>query len=251
MFASVLVALAGRADSRDALVLGTQLAPADGRVLVAHVMATSATPLTGGTAAAASRRASLRDAGEEVYATLGPDPRVRFLAMSGLPFAEAVTALAGREHADVIAVAQSLLGQDPGARQLLARAPCPVTIAPYGQRFLRAFAPVRITVVCGPPGHGDDAVRVAATLAERIGADVRLIAADDQAADAWLERARALAPTAAATRVAGRGPAALLAQTRAEDLLVVGVADAELLRQAACPVLVAPAAAHVAHHAAA
>ena len=77
VFASVLVALAGHIEGRDALVLAAQLAGDDAPIVVAHVMATSAAPLTGGTEAAARRRAGLRDAGGEVYATLGPDPRVR------------------------------------------------------------------------------------------------------------------------------------------------------------------------------
>src|SRR6478672_424078 len=86
MFASVLVALAGHTEGRDALVLAAQLADDDATIVVAHVMATSAAPLTGGTEAAARRRSHLRDAGKEVYATLGPDPRVRYLPLSGMPF---------------------------------------------------------------------------------------------------------------------------------------------------------------------
>ncbi|HSS58655.1 MAG TPA: universal stress protein, partial [Solirubrobacteraceae bacterium] len=110
MFASVLVALAGHTEGRDALVLAAQLADDDATIVVAHVMATSAAPLTGGTEAAARRRSYLRDAGEEVYATLGPDPRVRYLPLSGMPFADAVEALARRERPDAIVVGQNLLG---------------------------------------------------------------------------------------------------------------------------------------------
>ena len=51
-------------------------------------------------------------------------------------------------------------------------------------------------------------------------------------------------PAAAATRVAGRGAGALVAQTRGDiDVLVIGGADDKVLRQAACPVLVVPATA--------
>ena len=60
VFASVLVALAGRA----ALVLASQLAGPDGAIVVAHVMASTAAPLAGGSGAAARRRADLHDAGE-------------------------------------------------------------------------------------------------------------------------------------------------------------------------------------------
>jgi nucleotide-binding universal stress UspA family protein len=245
MFASVLVALAGQAEGRDALVLAAQLADADGRIVVTHVMATSPAPLTGGSEAAARRRASLRDAGEEVYAALGPDPRVRYLPISGVPFAEAVRSVARRERTDAVVLGQNLLGQEPGARELVASAPCPVVVAPYGHRFVRAFTPARVTVACGPPGPGDDAVRLATVLAERVGAHVRLIAAGDGLADEWLAHAQGLAPAAAATRVAGLGAAALIGQTRADvDVLVIAGADDEVLRQAGCPVLVVAPPAH-------
>jgi nucleotide-binding universal stress UspA family protein len=246
VFASALVALTGHIEGRDALVLAAQLAGDDAPIVVAHVMATSAAPLTGGTEAAARRRARLRDAGAEVYATLGPDPRVRYLPVSGMPFADAIEALARRERPDAIVVGQNILGGEPGMARLLAEAPCPVVVAPYGHRFVRAFAPARITVVCGPAGPIDDAVALASALAGRVGADVRLIAAGDDAAAAegWLAHAQALAPAAGATRVAGRGAGALVAQTRGDvDVMVIAGRDDEILRQAACPVLVVPAAA--------
>jgi nucleotide-binding universal stress UspA family protein len=239
---SIVVALSGQAEGRDALVLAAQLAQVDARVVVAHVMATSAAPLVGGTEAAARRRASLRDGGQEVYATLGPDPRVSYLPLSGLPFAEAVLGLARRERADAIVVAQTLVSGEPGVGQLFADAPCPVIVAPYGHRFLRPFDPARVTVVCGPPGPTDEAVVVATKLAERAGADVRLIAAGDGRAEEWLSHAQQLAPTATATRVAGRGAGAVVAQTRGDvDVLVIAGADHELLRHAECPVIVVPA----------
>jgi nucleotide-binding universal stress UspA family protein len=241
VFASVLVTLAGKAESRDALVLAAQLAGADGRIVVAQVMTTSAEPLSGGGEAAARRRACLRDAGEEVYATLGPDARVRYLPISGVPFAEAVCSVARREGADAVVLGQSLLGHEPDARAFLATAPCPVAVAPYGHRFVRGFAPARITVACGPPGPADGAVTLATVLAERAGAHVRLIVAGGNLAEEWLAHAQGLAPAAAVTRVAGRGAVALMAQTRGDtDVMVTAGADDELLRQAGCPVLVVP-----------
>jgi nucleotide-binding universal stress UspA family protein len=248
VFASVVVALAGHTESRDALVLASQLAADDAPIVVAHVMATSAAPLAGGTEAAARRRAGLRDAGSEVYATLGPDPRVRYLPVSGMPFADALEALARRERPDAIVVGQNILAGEPGMARLLAEAPCPIVVAPYGHRFVRAFAPARITVACAPTGPMDEAVALASTLAERAGADVRLIAAgNDDAAEACLAHAQAVAPAAAATRVAGRGAGALVAQTRGDvDVMVIAGRDDEILRQAACPVLVVPAAARAA-----
>jgi nucleotide-binding universal stress UspA family protein len=224
MFDRVLVALAGHAENRDALLLGAQLADAEGTVLLAHVMATSPDRLTGGSAAASCRRERLRDAGEEIYATLGPDPRVHYLPLSGLPFEDAVRAVARREQADVIVVGQNLLGREPGARLLLSAAPCPVAVAPYGHRFAPPFAPARISVACGTPEVTDAAVRLAGGLAARPSASVRLVT------------------------LPGCGAAALLAQTQRDvDLLVIGTVDDEVLRQAACPVLVVPSLARDAH----
>jgi hypothetical protein len=252
VFASVLVALAGHIEGRDALVLAAQLADDDAPIVVTRVMATSAPQLTGGTEAVAGRRVDLRDGGGEVYATLGPDPRVRYVPVSGMPFADVVEALARRERPDAIVVGQNMLAGEPGTARLLAEAPCPILVAPYGHRFVRAFAPARITLACGPAGPIDDAMALMSALAERVGADMRLIAAGDDAAERWLAHARALAPAAAATRVAGRGAGALVAQTRAAvDVLVIAGADEEILRQAACPVLVVPAAPRAAHRVAA
>jgi hypothetical protein len=123
---------------------------------------------------------------------------------------------------------------------------------PGGHRFVRAFAPARVTVACGPPGPTDDAVGLAVALAGGIGADVRLIAVGDERAEHWLAHAQGLAPRAAATRVAGRGAGALVAHTRGDvDLLVLAGADDEVLRQAACPVLVLSTFARAAHRVAA
>jgi hypothetical protein len=252
VFASVLVALSGHAEGRDALVLAAQLAGADGPIVVAHVMATSASPLTGGNEAAARRRARLRDAGDEVYATLGPDPRARYLPLSGLPFAEAVGAVVRSEGPEAIVVGQNLIAREPGVRRLLADTRCPVAVAPHGHRFARRFAPARVTIACGPGESTDDGVRLATVLAECVGADVRLIAAGDGPAEEWLADAREPAPAAAATRVTGRGAAALVAQTHGDvDVLVTARPDFELLRQAARPVLVVPASAPLARRLAA
>jgi nucleotide-binding universal stress UspA family protein len=242
MFRSVLVALAGQADFRDALALGARLTQADGALLVAHAMTTSAGPLTGGSAAAAHRRDQLRDAGEEIYAAVGPDPRIRFVPLSGLPFADAVTMIARRERSDAIVIGQNLLARGAEAHALVTSAPCHVAVAPYGYRFVRLAEAPRIIVACGPPADTDDAVQCGRELAAELGGGLRLIAPNVAAADEWLEHAQRLAPTAAATRVAGHGRAALVDQTRSEtDILLSGRADEELLRQTVCPVLIVPA----------
>jgi nucleotide-binding universal stress UspA family protein len=247
VFARVLIALDSRADSRDALVLAAQLPRADGELVVAHILDTEATPLAGGTRAAASRRDRLRDRGEEVYATLGPDPRVRYLPVSGLPLADALITLARRERAEVLVIGQDLVGRDPEARRLVAGAPCPVAVAPYGHRFAGAFAPARIAVACAATDLAPHAVRLAEGLARGVGADLRLLAVGDGEADAWLDRAKSIAPAAETVRVQGRIGPELVAQTHADiDLIVIGGVVWELLRGAACPVLVLADAAAIA-----
>jgi nucleotide-binding universal stress UspA family protein len=144
VFASVLVALSAQAEGRDALVLGGQLVDADGSLVVGQVITTASAPLAGGPQAGARQR---EHAGGEVYATLGPDPRARYVRLSGLPFADAIGTLARRTSPDAIVVGQSLLGREPGMRRLLREAPCPIAVAPYGHRFVRGFRPDDVLVV--------------------------------------------------------------------------------------------------------
>jgi nucleotide-binding universal stress UspA family protein len=146
MFARVLMVLDSRADGRDALVLGAQLTDEDGALLVAHVLQTAPVPLAASARDAATQRARLRDYRDEVYATLGPDPRVRYLPVSGLPLAEAAAVLARREQAQVIVIGQSLLSRGGDAHALVANAPCPVAVAPYGHRFARSSELARIAL---------------------------------------------------------------------------------------------------------
>jgi hypothetical protein len=117
VFASVLVALAGHIEGRDALVLAAQLADDDAPIVVARVMATSPAPLSGGAEAAARRLAGLRHAGGEVYATLGPDPRVRYLAVSGMPFADAVEEILRQAACTVLVVPAAPRAADHVAAQ--------------------------------------------------------------------------------------------------------------------------------------
>jgi hypothetical protein len=197
VFARVLVALDSRSGRRDALLLGAQLARADGAVVVADLLPTSPTPLGGGTVAAARRRDSLRDAGEEVYAILGPDPRVRYLPVAGLPLVDAVGAIARSERASAVVLPQSVAADAAG---LVADAPCPIAIAPYGHRFARSFAPRRV----GVPAQD----------------------------------ARATELLAAAQRLLPDCVSALVDRGDDADLIVVGDVDTKLSRQARCPVLV-------------
>src|SRR5262245_10146518 len=126
MYARVLTLLDSRADRRDALVLGAQLTDEDGALLVADVLQTAPVALDGSARDAARQRARLRDYRGEVYATLGPDPRVRYLPVSGLLLAEAAVVLARREQAQVIVIGQDLFSRSGDAHELVANAPCPV-----------------------------------------------------------------------------------------------------------------------------
>jgi hypothetical protein len=137
MFQRVIVVMPGALESRDALVLGSQTANPDGVVVAANVLAAEPAPLDGGPAGAARRRADLRDAGEEVYATLGADQRVRYVTLSGAPLAEAIGALAQRERADAIVVGQNAVAADRSVSRLVGGAPCVVLVAPVGHRFRR------------------------------------------------------------------------------------------------------------------
>jgi nucleotide-binding universal stress UspA family protein len=142
MFQRVIVVMPNGVEWRDALVLGADSTAHDGVIVAANVLASVPAPLDGGPAGAARRRAHLRDAGGEVYATLGPDERLRYVTLSGAPLAEAVRDLARRESADAIVLAQNALGADESTARLLAAAPCVVLVAPAGYRFShRRLAP--------------------------------------------------------------------------------------------------------------
>lgn len=154
MFARVLVAIDSRSGRRDALVLGSQLVDARGTLVVADLLPTTSTPLAGDTAGAARRRDQLRDGGDEVYATLGPDPRVHYLPVSGLPLVDAVVAIARRERAEAIVVGERV-GRGPDRHLLIEHAPCAVVIAPYGHRFAREFLPERDLLVVRAHAGGD------------------------------------------------------------------------------------------------
>jgi nucleotide-binding universal stress UspA family protein len=137
MFQRVIVVMPGAMESRDALVLGAQSANRDGVVVAANVLASEPAPLDGGPGGAARRRADLRDAGQEVYATLGADERVRYITLSGAPLADAIRDLARRERADAIVVGQNAVAGEGSASDLVGSAPCVMLVAPTGHRFGR------------------------------------------------------------------------------------------------------------------
>ena len=140
MFQRLIAVMPGAMESRDALVLGSQSTNCDGVLVVANVLASEPAPLDGGPAGAARRRADLRDAGEEVYATLGADQRVRYITLAGVPLAEAIRDRERRERADAIVVGQNAVAGNRSAAQLVADAPCVVLVAPVGHRFRRPSA---------------------------------------------------------------------------------------------------------------
>jgi hypothetical protein len=122
------------------------------------------------------------------------------LPVSGLPFVDAVVSRARDDRAEMIVIGQRLARERADIERLVATAPCPIAVAPYGHRFVRSFAPTRIGIAPG-----------------------------DAQAERWLTSAHWLGPEVHAVRVD---------TTVADvDLLVVGRAEDEVLRQAPCPVL--------------
>ena len=150
MFHRVIVVMPNGVEWRDALVLAADRTTRDGVIVAANVLASVPAPLDGGPAGAARRRADLRDAGAEVYATLGPDERLRYVTLSGAPLAEAVRDLALRERADAIFIAQNTFGADESTSRLLAGAPCVVLVAPAGYRFSRQRSATSASVLTSP-----------------------------------------------------------------------------------------------------
>lgn len=160
VFYRVVIAIDARTGGRDALVLGGQLTATGGEIIVAAVLELAAVPLAGGVRASARRRAELRDAGEEVYAMLGGDARVRYLPLSGPPLGESVAAVARRVDADAVVVGQDV-ARAPHLEALLGHdRRWAVVIAPYGQRFVAAYEPRRIGWVGSAPYHGDEVTDV-------------------------------------------------------------------------------------------
>ena len=210
MFASVLVALSGQAEGRDALVLGGAAGRRPTRTMVvAHVMATSAAPLTGGTEAAARRRAPpARRRRGGLRRRSAPTRACAICRSRACPSPTRWRRSRAASDPTRSSSARTCSPASPVSRGCSPSAPCPVVVAPYGHRFVRAFAPARITVACGPPGPTDDAVAL------RLGARRACGAACGSSPTAtkrsprrWLAHAQGLAPAAAATRVAGAAPA--------------------------------------------
>jgi nucleotide-binding universal stress UspA family protein len=153
----VVIALDGAEDGRDALILGAQLCGSRGRMIVAHVLVAPALDLADGPAADRPRQRA-----HDVYATLGPDARARYLPMAGRPLTETLCELARRERTDLIVAGQRLFARGRAGAALLARAPCAVAVAPHGHRFRRGYLPERVALGTDDPA----AVRFAARLGE-------------------------------------------------------------------------------------
>lgn len=157
VFQRVLIATDAVAASRDALVLGAHLTDRGGEILVAALLSAQPQTLSGGAVAAAARRAALRDGGEDVYATLGPDPRVRFMTLADESFAAAAAEAARRFEAQAVVVGQDVLGGGIGLQELMRPgATFALVIAPFGQRFVSAYAPRRVVVRTSPLLAGDE-----------------------------------------------------------------------------------------------
>jgi nucleotide-binding universal stress UspA family protein len=191
MYSRIVVAYTVTGEGRDALALAGRLATEeDGRIVVAHAIASPAsTRANGGALADVRTRVALgRDAIAEV---LGPDAPAVYRPLVDRPYPSTVHALARRIGAGLIVAGQSRLG--PIARALVgggvpieplvAGAPCPVAIAPAGQQFRHELPLERIAVPCDGSAEAARALPFAAAIAEDAGCVLRLVTFDPAARD--------------------------------------------------------------------
>ena len=203
-----------------------------------------------------------RKAAEEVLETVGPGARSRAVRGESVP--RELHALADAEDAALIAVGATHRGPVgrllPGSvgERTVHGAPCPVLVVPEGEgaQSIRSIG-------VAYDGHDESrrALRIAAELAERVGAALVLITAIDgtrgRADEAMLEQvAQQLRSPGLEVRtrilVAPAGPA-LVAETHDVDLLIagsrgygplrsvmLGATTRHLVDHAPCPVLVVP-----------
>ena len=254
--------------SRDALALARRLARATG----ARLLLVSVYPV-GARSATVERSAYARALAEEAETALdwvaaplcGARPEARAVACTSIPrglqqiaLAEGALAIvAGPTHRGPL----GRLVQGSVGERLLRGAPCPIVVATGGCRH-DAYSPLaRIGVGYVATPEGDEALRAAAGLAARSGAEVRVLSVVEPPAVGW--RTRVLESTAreelgtrirsvdlevAGEVVDGYADDELAQLSREVDLLVCGSSNqrslgrvsAGVLRKARCPLLLIP-----------
>lgn len=282
---TIVVGFDGSDHATDALALGRLLARMAGAELVV-ACAYPDDPL-GESAAAVEVARGMREDAEGHLARArvlaGADDGVAFRAVAGSSPSQVLHALADELGADAIVVGPThhgtvlrrLTGSTP--EHVLDHSPCPVAVAPEGYAG-RAGEVRKITVAWDDSPEAAHALAVAADLARRSGARLRLVTAVSAASaglyppldsDAYEELARlareeaerrldaAIAPlegvTAERAVLEGDPLDTLLHDTATDDLLftgsrgrgpvrrvLLGSVSSHLLREAACPVVVVP-----------
>jgi nucleotide-binding universal stress UspA family protein len=246
MYRSILVGWDGKPSSHDALALAQALAAIEGAELIlcaALELDPLATP--GPAYERAIKEAEERLSGE-ARSQLGGTP-FRIRTVGGVSAPRALHEVAEDERADVIVLGSTHRGGLgrvlPGSvgERLLHGAPCAVLIAPSGFAGREGFAIRVIGVGYDGKTEAGHARTVAAALAEELGASLETItvpgdggsepADPGEAAGALVERSRDLDLLVVGSR--GYGPV---------RHALLGSVTMELLKRAACPVLVVPRA---------
>jgi nucleotide-binding universal stress UspA family protein len=238
VYRRILVGFDGSPSARDALVLARELATIEGAELIL-VTALEYDPLA--TPADAYQRAvdeaedRLSAAAREI---LG-DTTFALRSFGGAPAPLVLTEFAEREQADVIVLGSThreglgrVLPGSVGERLLHGGAPCAVLVAPSGFAGRERLEIARIGVGYDGRNEAGHAREVAQALADDLGASLQTITVEDgegEPAAVLAERSRDLDLLVVGSR--GYGPV--------KQVLIGGV-SAELMRRAACPVLIVP-----------
>lgn len=238
MYRRILVGYDDSEGGRDALALARGLATIEGAELVL-VAALEYDPLA--TPADAYERAVVK-AEERLSASarqiLGETP-FALRTFGGAPAPLVLTEFAERERADVIVLGSThreglgrVLPGSVGERVLHGRAPCAVLVAPSGFAGRERLEIAAIGVGYDGRNEAGHAREVATALAADLGASVETITvAEDEGdpAEVLAARSRELDLLVVGSR--GYGPV--------RQVLIGGVSG-ELMRRAACPVLIVP-----------
>jgi nucleotide-binding universal stress UspA family protein len=238
MYRRILVGYDGSEGGRDALALARGLATIEGAELVL-VAALEYDPLA--TPADAYERAVEKAEGQlssSAREILGETP-FALRTFGGAPAPLVLTEFAERERADVIVLGSThreglgrVLPGSVGERVLHGRAPCAVLVAPSGFAGRERLEIATIGVGYDGRNEAGHAREVATALAADLGASVETITvAEDEGdpAEVLAARSRELDLLVVGSR--GYGPV--------RQVLIGGV-SAELMRRAACPVLIVP-----------
>jgi nucleotide-binding universal stress UspA family protein len=279
---TVLIGVDGSANADAALRFGNALArELAARVIVAAAYV-SRRPLRGaGGAAIGPERADAEDVAERAREAITGVADVRSLLVAGTTPPQALHRAAEIERADLLVVGSSerlrIAGMQPGsiAEQVLHLSPCPVAVVPQLERD-PAFARIGVAVDDGLPARAalDLAMSIAADAGgERPELELLHVAAPEpwlmrpgvpapepeyDFTPLWLEAMAARAGERVRTSIVrdtGDASRRLVQITAGLDLLVMGSRDqsglrrlvlgstsAPVVRHAACPVIVVPAA---------